>query len=112
MKMFTRKSQFPPVRAPQKGAGPAPGAVPHGCKIGRYSRQWTHARSRDRPPGEWERWRTPADQALTQAQQYNTNTTNNKEKIHECNFKAPKNKEFFDFKMSFEYVILGDKNLK
>jgi hypothetical protein len=42
----------------------------------------------------------------------NTKTTNNKEKIHECNFKAPKNKEFFDFKMSFEYVILGDKNLK
>jgi hypothetical protein len=34
----------------------------------------------------------------------NTKTTNNKENIHKFNFKAAKNKEFFDFKfkMSFE----------
>jgi hypothetical protein len=34
----------------------------------------------------------------------NTKTTNNKEKIKEFNFKAAKNKEFFNFKfqMSFE----------
>jgi hypothetical protein len=65
--MFSRKSQFPQTRAPQK-----------------------------------RRFTKNSNQYATTT--LNTKTTNNKNKIHEFNFKAAKDKEFFDlkFEMSFE----------